>query len=188
MHLGIPIREPSCRPWTKAEEQWVGKLPDAEVARRTILAFDEILWSINPKNDTLQSLSHFICRSVEEILAPAGVAYHFALDESFPEREVPPHRRHGLLLAVKEALHNIIKHAGATRVEVQCSMDSGAFVVRVADDGCGFDPQASRTAARRRQGSGLENMRRRLAELGGEWCLESRVGGGTQVVFRMPLG
>lgn len=35
MHLGIPIREPSCRPWTKAEEQWVGKLPDAEVARRT---------------------------------------------------------------------------------------------------------------------------------------------------------
>ncbi|MCE9609013.1 MAG: ATP-binding protein [Chthoniobacter sp.] len=159
----------------------------ANVARQTILAFDEILWSVNPRNDTLQSLSHYLCRRTEEILAPAQVAHHFSLDESLPERIVPPQCRHGLLLAVKEALHNILKHARATCVEVQCTMDGGAFVVRVADNGCGFDPQTVAAAPPGRQGHGLENMRRRLAELGGSCHLESHPGGGTRITFRLPL-
>ncbi len=159
----------------------------ANVARQTILAFDEILWSINPKNDTLQSLSHFICRRTEEILAPANVAYQFELDESFPDRFVPPQRRHGLLLAVKEALHNILKHAVASRVELQCTMDGGVFSVSVTDNGHGFDPHDVSAGAQGRRGHGLENMRRRLAELGGECQIESSVGSGTRITFRLPL-
>lgn len=159
----------------------------ANVARQTILAFDEILWSINPKNDTLQSLSHYICRRTEEILAPANVAYQFELDESFPDRFVPPQRRHGLLLAVKEALHNVLKHAAATRVELRCMMDGAVLVVLVSDDGRGFNPQEVAVGAQGRQGHGLENMRRRLAELGGDCRIESRGGGGTRITFRLPL-
>jgi signal transduction histidine kinase len=159
----------------------------ANVARQTILAFDEVLWSINPKNDTLQSLSHYICRRTEEILAPANLTYQFELDEFFPDRFVPPQRRHGLLLAVKEALHNILKHAGATRVGLRCMMDGAVFVVTVADNGRGFNPQELATGAQGRQGHGLDNMRRRLAELGGECSIDSHVGSGTRVSFRLPL-
>ncbi|MEI7900411.1 MAG: triple tyrosine motif-containing protein [bacterium] len=158
-----------------------------DVARQTIRAFDEILWSVNPKNDTLQSLSSYICRYAEETLAPVRVTHQFTLDESFPDCAVPPRCRHSLFLAVKEALHNIVKHAGATRVELQCKMDGGVFVVRVADNGRGFDPKTGSAAAQGRQENGLENMRSRLSGLGGECRLESHVGRGTQVTFRVPL-
>jgi len=185
-HISI-LSTLAAKPTTAATTSREHNTEVANVARQTMLAFDEILWSVNPKNDTLQSLSHYLCRRTEEILASAHVAFNFVLDESFPDRMVPPQRRHGLLLAVKEALHNILKHAGASRVEVQCTMDGGVFVVRVADNGCGFDPQTVPAGAPGRAGQGLENMCQRLAELGGECRLDSRVGGGTRITFRLPL-
>jgi len=157
------------------------------VARQTIQAFDEILWSVNPKNDTLKSLSHFICRRTEEILAPAKILYHFSLDEAIPDSTVSPQRRHGLLLAVKEALHNILKHAKATRVEVTCTVKNGQFVVIVSDNGCGFDPAALPVGMKGRKGQGIENMRRRLKDLGGECSIEHQPEGGTQIIFRLPV-
>ncbi len=157
------------------------------VARQTILAFDETIWSINPKNDTLRSLSHYIFRRAEEILAPANLAYHFDLDESQPDRFLPPQRRHGLLLAVKEALHNIIKHAGASHVDIRCTVERGRFVVGVSDNGRGFDASGIPAPSQGRKGSGLDNMRGRLADLGGECLIESRTGGGTSILFRLPL-
>jgi signal transduction histidine kinase len=160
----------------------------ANVAQQTIRAFDEILWSVNPKNDTLHSLSHYVCRYAEETLAPAGLSYRFELDESFPDLPLPPHCRHGLLLAVKEVLHNVIKHAAARRVTIKCGMESDrVYVIRVTDDGRGIDPQNSASASRGRPGQGLENLQRRLKELGGECLIESRPGQGTQITFRLPL-
>ena len=159
----------------------------ASVARQTIQAFDEILWSVNPRNDTLQSLCHYVCRITEDILAPAAVTLRFALDESYPAQLLPPQCRHGLILAMKEALHNILKHARATHVDVQCTMDGGAFLVRMADNGRGFDPQALCPGTHARRGSGVENMRQRLAELGGECRIVSAAGNGTQITYRLPL-
>ena len=183
-HISI-LSSLAAKPGTAVETSRQHNAEVANVARQTILAFDEILWSINPKNDTLQSLSHFLCRRTEEILASANVAYQFTLDEALPDRSVTPQRRHGLLLAVKEALHNILKHAAASRVDLQCAMDGEVFVVCVADNGCGFDPHAV-PAAQSRHGHGLDNMRRRLAELGGECHLASSIGGGTRITFRLP--
>jgi signal transduction histidine kinase len=157
------------------------------VARQTIQAFDEILWSVNPKNDTLKSLSHYICRRTEEILAPAKILYHFSLDEALPDTPMSPQRRHGLLLAVKEALHNILKHAEATRVEVTCVMENGQFVVSISDNGCGFDRDALPVATKGRRSQGLENMSKRLKELGGECCIERQAEGGTRITFRLPI-
>jgi signal transduction histidine kinase len=163
-------------------------LEAASVAQQTIRAFDEILWSVNPKNDTLLSLSHYICRHAEEVLGPAGIACHFQLAESFPDLLLPPNCRHGLLLAVKEALHNVIKHAHARKVEIKCVMEAErVFLVRVADDGRGMVWPAETTAAKGRQGQGLENFDRRLKELGGECLINSAPGQGTQVTFRLPI-
>ncbi len=159
----------------------------AGVARQTIQAFDEILWSINPRNDTLQSLSHYICRCAEEIFGPTEVALQFALEDAFPNRTVPPHQRHGMLMAAKECLHNILKHSGATQVRVRCMVKDGAFIVRMTDNGRGFDPQAVSAEARGRRGHGLENMRQRMAGLGGKCQIESQAGSGATITFRLPL-
>lgn len=160
----------------------------AKVAQQTIRAFDEILWSVNPKNDTPLSLGHYICRYAEENLTPAGINCRFELDETFPELLLPPNSRHGLLLVVKEVLHNIIKHAAAKRVVIQCHVEGQRlFVVRVKDDGCGMDLRATPPASGHRQGQGLQNLRARLQELGGECLVESEPGRGTEVSFRLPL-
>ena len=185
-HISI-LSTLAAKPATAADTSRQQNAEVAEVARQTILAFDEIVWSVNPKNDTLHSLSHYLCRRAEEILLPASVACHFTLDESMPDRPVAPQRRHGLLLGVKESLHNVLKHAGASRLELRCAMEDRLFVVRLADNGRGFDPQAVPAGTPGRRGQGLENMRRRLAELGGECHLESRAGHGTQITFRLPL-
>lgn len=160
----------------------------ASVAQQTIRAFDEILWSVNPKNDTLLSLSHYICRYAEELLSPAGIAHHFDLAESYPNLLVPPNCRHGLLLAVKEVIHNIIKHAAAKKVDIKCAMETDRlFFVRVTDDGQGMGSAAGAPVPNRRQGQGLENLARRMSELGGECSIESKPGQGTGVTLRLPL-
>ena len=160
----------------------------AQVSQQTIRAFDEILWSVNPRNDTLHSLSHYICRYAEETLAPAGIAHHFDLDESFPNLLLPPNCRYGLLLAVKEVLHNVIKHASASRVEIKCGMENERlYLVRVADNGRGIGSRVEAAVSSRREGLGLESLRRRMAELGGTCVIESPPEGGTMVTLRLPL-
>jgi signal transduction histidine kinase len=160
----------------------------ASCARETIQAFDEILWSVNPKNDTLPSLCHYICRRVEEMLAPAGITYRFYLQEPMPDRPLPPNSRHQVLLAVKEALHNILKHAKAHNVQVICELNSqNRLRIEIKDDGCGFDPRNIVREPGQRRGMGLDDMNHRLTILGGECHMSSTAGMGTRITFDIPL-
>jgi signal transduction histidine kinase len=176
----------AARPTTTAEDARSHNLEMLSVARQTIQALEEIVWSINPKGDSLKSLADFLCRRAEEILELGEIACRIELEEDLPNRRVTPRRRHGLVLAFKEAVHNVLKHAGATRVTIQCGLTGGVFEVAVSDDGCGFDA-TSEVASTGRQGNGLGNMRRRLEDLGGEFRIESRSDEGTKVCFRLPL-
>jgi signal transduction histidine kinase len=176
----------AARRTTKPETAREYNLEMFNVARQTIQSLEEIVWSINPKSDSIMSVAHFICRRAEELLEAGDVECRITLDEELPNRLMKPRRRHGLLLAFKEAINNILKHAGARRVHVQCMMDDKVFEVCVSDDGCGFDSSAVATK-KGRQGNGLVNMRRRLTELGGACSIESSSVEGTRVCFRLPL-
>lgn len=160
----------------------------ASCARETIQAFDEILWSVNPRNDTLPSLCHYLCRRVEEMLAPACMGHRFHLQDPMPDLPLPPNSRHQVLLAVKETLHNILKHAKAKQVQLRCELDDqGRLRIEIQDDGCGFDPTAAVSIPGQRRGMGLEDLRHRLTVLGGECHIESKPGEGTRVTFLLPL-
>lgn len=176
----------AARRTTKPETAREYNVEMMDVARQTTQSLEEIVWSINPKSDSIMSVAHFICRRAEELLETGDVECRITLDEEFPNRMMKPRRRHGLLLAFKEAMNNILKHSRATRVHVRCGMDRTVFEVCVTDDGCGFDTVAVANAERR-QGNGLGNMRRRLTDLGGDCNIESHPGNGTQVCFRLPL-
>jgi signal transduction histidine kinase len=86
---------------------------------------------------------------------------------------------------VQEALTNVVKHAGATTVDISVREGGGGIDVRVADDGAGLaatGPSASGG------GFGLVGMRERVELAGGELLLEARDGGGTVVRARLPAG
>ncbi|MEU9129784.1 GAF domain-containing sensor histidine kinase [Kitasatospora sp. NPDC048540] len=99
-------------------------------------------------------------------------------------RALPPAREAALLRVAQEALHNALRHAGARAVTVSLTgtADRGA-VLRITDDGRGFDPESVRRGGRH---LGLVSMRDRAASVGGRLTLESAPGKGTVVEMEVP--
>jgi signal transduction histidine kinase len=100
---------------------------------------------------------------------------------------VPPHHlnaetRRNLFLAVKEALHNVVKHAAASEVSLTLAVGDAELTLAIDDNGKGFSQEAAVDA-----GNGLENMRRRLVTVGGSCDIRSVPGRGTRVLLRYPL-
>jgi signal transduction histidine kinase/streptogramin lyase len=144
---------------------------------------DEIVWTVNPRNDTLERLVGYLGEFVNEYLAAAGLGCNLKMTSQMPEWVVASDTRHHILLVVKETLNNIVKHARAANVAVAVSLENGELRVGIEDDGCGFDPKAVAPTS-----NGLANMRQRVAAVGGTVAIWSELGKGTKTTFGFPLG
>ena len=153
----------------------------ATMSRLGIKSLDEIVWAVNPRNDTLQDLLDYAGQYAVDFLQTAGIRCRVDFPNTPPAREIPADVRHGLFLAVKEALHNIIKHAQAREVWLRVSVTDSALQWVIEDNGRGFDQSPSDARA-----DGVRNMRQRLAELGGGCSVESRPGAGTRISLTVP--
>jgi glucose-6-phosphate-specific signal transduction histidine kinase len=89
--------------------------------------------------------------------------------------------RHNLFLAVKEVLHNVVRHAHASEVRVTFALRDGVLEIAIADNGQGFDPSTPV------EGNGLENLRQRLAGIGGRCEIQAQPGTGATVRLVLPL-
>jgi PAS domain S-box-containing protein len=92
-----------------------------------------------------------------------------------------------LFRIVQEAVNNIEKHAKAKSVKLQLRFQGGAAVLKIQDDGEGFDPKTLKAVKKIRHGLGLTNMRERALSLGGTYEIKSAPGRGTSIVVRVPL-
>jgi ligand-binding sensor domain-containing protein/signal transduction histidine kinase len=154
----------------------------AAKARSLTQIMDEVVWAVNPKNDTLEKFVTYTCSYVEEYLQMVKIACRLEVPEFLPEIILTSETRHNLFLVVKEALNNIVKHACASEARFQIGLDSGALVLTIRDNGKGFNNDArgvgERNISAGSQKDGLENMRKRIESLGGRIEVESRPGGG----------
>lgn len=150
-------------------------------ARDSVNALDVIVWAVNPKENSLQSLADYLASFADEFLTASGIACRLNLPVSFPVVTLDGRTRHDLFLATKEALNNAVRHARATEIELGISLEQGTLVISVRDNGAGFD-RASKSF-----GHGLGNLHSRLAKLGGECQIESVPGGGTSVMLKLVL-
>jgi signal transduction histidine kinase len=100
-------------------------------------------------------------------------------------RALPSSHEEAVLRVAQEALHNALRHSGAERVDVTLARRGSAAVLRVADDGSGFDPKAIRRAGRH---LGLVSMRDRAGGVGGTLRVESAPGKGTTIEMEVPGG
>ncbi|WP_189865372.1 GAF domain-containing sensor histidine kinase [Streptomyces poonensis] len=100
-------------------------------------------------------------------------------------RALPAAQEEALLRVAQEALHNALRHSGAERVDVTLERHGGAAVLRVTDDGDGFDPRSVRRAGRH---LGLVSMRDRASGVGGRLTVESAPGKGTTIEMEVPGG
>ncbi len=152
----------------------------SSIVRQTVDSLDEIVWAVNPSNDTLASLTEYIGKFAVRFLAASGVAGELDLPENLPAHPLAADVRHHLFLAVKEALNNVAKHSGARTATLAVTTDGEKLRVIIADDGCGFEPGSE--AAR---SNGLRNMNDRMAGIGGTCRVEG--GNGTRVTLELPL-
>lgn len=150
-------------------------------ARQVIKSLDEIVWAVNPRNDTLPHLIDYLGQFTFDFLRAPGIRCRLDLPERPPALNVSSDVRHNVFLAVKEALNNIVKHARASEVWLRVNVANGALRVSVEDNGLGFEQPPEDAWA-----DGLRNMRQRLSEIGGECRIESRAGAGTQITFEVP--
>lgn len=153
------------------------------VSHATAKELDTVVWAVDPANDTLEEFARYVHGYAEDYLAMAGVRCHFTNTESMPEMHLSASLRHHLLMVVKEALHNVVGHASASLVTLRIGIEQQKIRMEITDDGCGL-PQKTCM----RPGNGLENMKKRAAEIGGT-CefLQPESGKGTVVRLTVPV-
>jgi len=153
----------------------------SSTARQAIKSLDEIVWAVNPRNDTLVHLLDYAGQFALDYLRLAGIRCRLDFPEQTPVRELSTDLRHNVFLAVKEAIHNIVKHSHATEAWVRAAVSDQGLEIVVEDNGCGFERAPEDAVS-----DGLRNMRQRLAEVRGQYRIESHPGQGTKVTLGLP--
>ena len=150
-------------------------------AREAVRALDAIVWTVNPKNDSLDVTISYLCQTIQDLARDAGIRCRLEIPDEIPEVVLGTMLRHNLLLATKEAVHNVIKHANASILRLRMECGETMLRLEVSDDGVGFrydSLSSSRT--------GLDSMRQRMNVLSGTLEIKSDADHGTTVVFILP--
>jgi len=160
----------------------------AHTSRDLLQTLDEIVWAVNPHNDTLEHLANYLGQYATEYLQNTAVDCELHVPGGLPEHPFSAETRHNIFLAFEEALNNALKHGRASLVRVDMMFEPGQFQIKIVDNGRGFDSaKPDSAAADHRSGNGLRNMSQRLADTGGRCLVTSQPGQGTTVTFTVPL-
>ncbi len=154
----------------------------SDTARQAMQAMDQIVWAVNPKNDSLDHLANYIPQFAEDFFKSTSIRCRLDVPLVVPDHPLDTETRHNLFLAVKEALNNVARHSQASEAWLRLGVETGFFFITIEDNGKGF---LVKNGAR--QGNGLGNMRQRLESLGGRCELASQPGRGTKLTFILPL-
>jgi signal transduction histidine kinase/ligand-binding sensor domain-containing protein len=154
----------------------------ARNARRLVRELDGILWTVNPKNDSLEKLAAYLCQFSQQFFRVTPICCRFDVAENIPPYPLSPEVRHDLFLVVKEAMNNVVKHSRATEVWLRLRVQDGTFEAVIEDNGCGF-PESTLNQSER---NGMHNMRQRAEGIGGRFEVHAH-DAGTVVRIQFPL-
>lgn len=144
----------------------------AERARHLVDIMGDIVRSIDPRRDALQDVIFRLHALASDLLEAGGIGCHIELPPH-PERiKLDFEQRRHLYLIVKEAMHNVVRHAACRSVWIRVRVDDHRLWLEIQDDGRGFDPQRIQSEGRS-NGNGLGNMQRRAVGLGGRLDIAS---------------
>lgn len=153
----------------------------AGISRELVDSMGDIVWAINPEHDRVSNLTHRMRRFATDLLGGQGIELTFRSAGPDGDPGIGANARRQVYLVFKEAIHNAARHSGALRVEVELSAGGERLVLRVSDNGRGFDPAVPS------DGNGLASMRRRARDTGGALEVLSAPGTGTRVTLTVPL-
>ena len=138
-----------------------------EYSGRMMESMSDIVWAINPANDTLDKMILRMKEFAAEILEPARMNYFFRTNENINMIKLNPEQRKDLFLMFKEALANAAKYSEATEVHIDLERENNLLRLNISDNGKGFDANLEH------KGNGLKNMRSRAARLNANLSINS---------------
>jgi hypothetical protein len=151
-----------------------------EASREMLEKLNDIVWSINPDNDSLERMEKRMRSYAAMLLNPLGIAFDLTLSSDDPTARLDmEHRRH-LFLIFKEALHNAAKYAECRQINIVLAEQNGLIQMEIRDDGKGFDPFTSKGY----NGNGLDSMKERAKAIHANLHIDSRPGHGTSIHIR----
>jgi len=150
-----------------------------ERSNEAVRSLDQIVWAVNPGNDTVRKFATYVCQAVGDFFRETNVACRIDLAEMGEDGALHADVRHHLVLAAREACTNALRHSGATEVSLHVEAGPHRIFITITDNGCGFNPETVS-----KDGEGLSGMKRRLATIRGACTIESALGRGTRVVIQ----
>lgn len=151
---------------------------------RVMEAMDDIVWSINPNNDNMKKIIARMREFAGTTLEAKDIGFSFKIDEGVNELSFSMEARRDIFLIFKECINNILKYSEANRVAIILELHKKQFIMKVVDDGKGFDPSAPMKETR---GNGLRNMQMRASSMKGSYQIQSSPGKGTTVELKVPI-
>ena len=149
------------------------------IAAETVSAVRDIVWLLRPQGDhRIGTVEHL--RETSSIMLER-LEWEFTANEAAWQVELSDEENRHLFLFFREALHNVLRHANATRVEIRAEQENEKFRITVSDDGSGIDPQ------RMKRPSTLRALRERVKALGADFNVTSQPGEGTHLDLSIPL-
>ena len=152
----------------------------ATISRESVASMGDIVWAINPNRDSLLDLVQRMRRFASEIFANGKINFEFLAPSAETDFKLSADVRRNVFLIFKEATNNAARHAECQQVKIELRLERTWLVLRVSDDGCGFDSSIVS------EGQGLVSMQRRAQDLGGQLQLNSLPGQGTEVILKVP--
>ena len=155
-----------------------------EISRRatqTARQLAEIVWAVNPARDSLENLVDFACQFAQEHLELSNIRFRTEIPEELPELSLPSSARHEAFLAVKELVHNAVRHGKPTLVVLRIRFRPGWITLEVEDNGCGFEIISLKLLG------GLANVAERMRRIGGQFSPHSSPDHGSRMQICVPL-
>ncbi|HRI60736.1 MAG TPA: triple tyrosine motif-containing protein, partial [Saprospiraceae bacterium] len=152
-------------------------------------SMQDIIWAMKTQNDQLEDLTARMTEFGFGLLEARNMDFKTHISVDFSGKQLPPQVRRNVYLIFKEALNNASKYAKASEVELHFAMKKGLLLMKISDNGLGFemDSQNSPLGAGGGSGNGLQNMRKRAADIGGKLEIVSKPGAGTRVELRVKI-
>jgi ligand-binding sensor domain-containing protein/two-component sensor histidine kinase len=144
-------------------------------------AMSDIVWSINPLNDSMQKIVARMREFAAGVLEPKNIDYDFYMDEKVLSIKTGLEEKKDLFLIFKEAVNNLAKYSGCKKAWIELKTENKKLLLLIKDDGKGFDVSSASN------GNGMHNMKKRAAALKGKITIESAIGKGSTVLLGMPI-
>jgi signal transduction histidine kinase/ligand-binding sensor domain-containing protein len=151
-------------------------------SRELVDNLQNIIWVLNPRNDSLENLSAYIREYTLKFFESTDVIASFNYPNQIPVVKLSEEQRRNLFMVVKEILNNAAKHSCCKTVTIDLFIKNRLLHLQVKDNGKGFDLKNTRQFA-----NGLINMKQRMEQINGTYEIESQPGQGTATKLAVPV-